>query len=75
MQLCASPRIALRFVSNTFLDLYYLAFPKDRNFTKCLVYAIYIVEFVQTMLFTHDAFAMFGYGFGDIEALIRMNFN
>ncbi|PBK86564.1 hypothetical protein ARMGADRAFT_531211 [Armillaria gallica] len=57
------------------LYLYYLAFPKDRNFTKCLVYAIYIVEFIQTMLFTHDAFAMFGYGFGDIEALIRMNFN
>ncbi|KAK0241046.1 hypothetical protein EDD85DRAFT_948138 [Armillaria nabsnona] len=57
------------------LYLYYLAFPKDRKITKCLVYGVYIVEFVQTMLFTHDAFAMFGYGFGDIEALIRMNFN
>ncbi|SJK98214.1 uncharacterized protein ARMOST_01475 [Armillaria ostoyae] len=57
------------------LYLYYLAFPKDRKITKCLVYGIYIVEFVQTILFTHDAFAMFGYGFGDIEALTRMNFN
>ncbi|PBK61306.1 hypothetical protein ARMSODRAFT_1025823 [Armillaria solidipes] len=57
------------------LYLYYLAFPKDRQFTKCLVYGIYIVEFVQTMIFTHDAFAAFGYGFGDMEALTDMHFN
>ncbi|KAK0468790.1 hypothetical protein IW261DRAFT_1573396 [Armillaria novae-zelandiae] len=55
--------------------LYYLAFPKDKKFAKYLVYGIYIVEFVQTVLFTHDAFAEFGYGFGDIEALTAMNFN
>ncbi|KAK0222463.1 hypothetical protein EDD85DRAFT_1028251 [Armillaria nabsnona] len=57
------------------LYLYYLAFPKDRRFTKYLVYGIYIVEFVQTMLVTHDAFSMFGYGFGDIEALTDMHFD
>ncbi|PBK87028.1 hypothetical protein ARMGADRAFT_1168900 [Armillaria gallica] len=57
------------------LYLYYLAFPKDRNFTKCLVYVIYIVEFIQTMFVTHDALAMFGYGFGDLEVLTRMDFN
>ncbi|KAK0214051.1 hypothetical protein IW262DRAFT_293319 [Armillaria fumosa] len=57
------------------LYLYYLAFPKDRNSTKHLVYGIYIIEFVQTILFTHDAFAVFGYGFGDIEVLTRMHFN
>ncbi|KAK0214040.1 hypothetical protein IW262DRAFT_1466600 [Armillaria fumosa] len=57
------------------LYLYYLAFPKDRKFTKYLVYGIYIIEFVQTMLFTYDAFAEFGYGFGDIEALTGMHFN
>ncbi|KAK0241047.1 hypothetical protein EDD85DRAFT_1019931 [Armillaria nabsnona] len=57
------------------LYLYYLAFPTDRKFTKCLVYGIYIVEFVQTMVFTHDAFATFGYGFGDLEALTGMYFN
>ncbi|KAK0459357.1 uncharacterized protein EV420DRAFT_1642322 [Desarmillaria tabescens] len=57
------------------LYLYYLAFPKDRRSTKCLVYGIYIVEFVQTMLVTHDAFAEFGYGFGDIDALTGMYFN
>ncbi|KAK0495062.1 hypothetical protein EDD18DRAFT_1310262 [Armillaria luteobubalina] len=57
------------------LYLYYLAFPKDRQFVKCLVYGIYIVEFVQTILVAHDAFAVFGYGFGDLEALTEMHFN
>ncbi|KAK0459315.1 uncharacterized protein EV420DRAFT_314798 [Desarmillaria tabescens] len=55
------------------LYLYYLAFPKDRKFTKYLVYGIYIVEFVQTMLITHDAFAVFGYGFGDVIVLTDMH--
>ncbi|PBK88449.1 hypothetical protein ARMGADRAFT_1084406 [Armillaria gallica] len=45
------------------LYLYYLAFPKDRKFTKYLVYGIYVVEFVQTILVSHDVFATFGYGF------------
>ncbi|SJK98154.1 uncharacterized protein ARMOST_01415 [Armillaria ostoyae] len=57
------------------LYLYYLAFPKDRQFIKCLVYGIYIVEFVQTALVAHDALAMFGFGFGDLEALTRIHFN
>ncbi|KAK0485578.1 hypothetical protein EDD18DRAFT_1260641 [Armillaria luteobubalina] len=57
------------------LYLYYLAFPKDRKFTKCLVYGIYLVEFVQTMIFTHDAFATFGYGFSDLKALTGMYSN
>ncbi|KAK0236496.1 hypothetical protein EDD85DRAFT_643368 [Armillaria nabsnona] len=57
------------------LYLYYLAFPNDRQFTKYLVYGIYIIEFVQTMLIAHNAFAMYGYGFGDIDALTRLNYN
>ncbi|KAK0484821.1 hypothetical protein IW261DRAFT_859690 [Armillaria novae-zelandiae] len=55
------------------LYLYYLAFPNDRRFAKYLVYGIYIIEFVQTVLITHDVFATFGYGFGDIDALTRTN--
>ncbi|SJL07009.1 uncharacterized protein ARMOST_10352 [Armillaria ostoyae] len=55
------------------LYLYYLAFPNDRRFTKYLVYGIYAIEFVQTMLVAHDAFAMYGYGFGDMDAVTRMN--
>ncbi|PBK86522.1 hypothetical protein ARMGADRAFT_882414, partial [Armillaria gallica] len=57
------------------LYLYYLAFPKDRKFTKYLVYGIYVVEFVQTILVSHDIFATFGYGFGNIEALTAVHFN
>ncbi len=76
MQLCASFRVVLiQIVSNSFsLDLYYLAFPNDRRSLKHLVYGIYVIEFVQTMLVAHDTFAMYGYGFGDIDALTRMNF-
>ncbi|KAK0454259.1 uncharacterized protein EV420DRAFT_1695803 [Desarmillaria tabescens] len=57
------------------LYLYYLAFPNDRKFTKYLVYGIYIVEFVQTMFITHDVFAVYGYHFGDVEALTEIHFN
>ncbi|KAJ7801535.1 hypothetical protein B0H13DRAFT_2389984 [Mycena leptocephala] len=57
------------------LFLYYQAFPKDKVSSKCLVYGIYMVEFVQTMLVTHDAFAMFGFGFGNVAALTNMHFD
>ncbi|KAK0226571.1 hypothetical protein IW262DRAFT_776848 [Armillaria fumosa] len=57
------------------LYLYYLAFPEDRKFTKYLVYGTYVVESVQTMLVSHDIFAVFGYGFGDLEAVTKMRFN
>ncbi|KAK0441029.1 hypothetical protein EV421DRAFT_1904957 [Armillaria borealis] len=52
-----------------------LSFPNDRKFTKYLVYGVYIVEFVQTILVTHDTFSVFGSGFGDMDALTAMNFN
>ncbi|KAK0241103.1 hypothetical protein EDD85DRAFT_948199 [Armillaria nabsnona] len=57
------------------LYLYYLAFPTDRQPIKYLVYGVYIVEFVQTMLITNDAFARFGYGFGELEALTAVHFS
>ncbi|KAK0214878.1 hypothetical protein IW262DRAFT_248553 [Armillaria fumosa] len=56
------------------LYLYYLAFPNDRRVTKYLVYGIYVIEIVQTMLVTHDVFATFGYGFGDMDALTKVDF-
>ncbi|KAK0484833.1 hypothetical protein IW261DRAFT_1668975 [Armillaria novae-zelandiae] len=56
------------------LYLYYLAFPNDRRSLKYLVYGIYVTEFVQTMFVAHDMFAMYGYGFGDLDALTKMNF-
>ncbi|PBK91113.1 hypothetical protein ARMGADRAFT_968819 [Armillaria gallica] len=55
------------------LYLYYLAFPNDRRFVKYLVYGIYVFEFVQTMLVTRRIFVTFGYGFGDMDALTRVD--
>ncbi|KAK0486307.1 hypothetical protein IW261DRAFT_1604474 [Armillaria novae-zelandiae] len=57
------------------LYLYYLAFPKDRQIVKCLVYGIYTVELVQAILVAHDAFAVFGHGFGDFDSLTNVHFN
>ncbi|KAK0484815.1 hypothetical protein IW261DRAFT_1416722 [Armillaria novae-zelandiae] len=45
------------------------------RFLKYLVYGIYVIESVQTILVAHDTFAMFGYGFGDMDALTRLNYN
>ncbi|KAJ7880462.1 hypothetical protein B0H13DRAFT_1891800 [Mycena leptocephala] len=55
--------------------LYYQAFPKDRLSTKCLVYSVYTLELVETIIITRDAFATFGYGFSDISALTKINSN
>ncbi|KAK0241077.1 hypothetical protein EDD85DRAFT_733852, partial [Armillaria nabsnona] len=57
------------------LYLYYLAFPNDKKFTKYLVYGVYVVELAQTILASHDAFGLFGYDFGDFEALTEMRLN
>ncbi|KAF8899687.1 hypothetical protein CPB85DRAFT_187537 [Mucidula mucida] len=54
--------------------LYYEAFPNDRLWTKCLVYGTYTLELTQTILIMHDAFVIFGTGFGDLEALIDAHF-
>ena len=71
--MCVTPSHSLQIVSNTFsLDLYYLAFPNDRRFIKYLVYGIYVIEFVQTMVVAHDMSKAFGYGFGDVGGLTSM---
>ncbi|KAK0194337.1 hypothetical protein F5146DRAFT_1184401 [Armillaria mellea] len=57
------------------LYLYYLAFPNDRPLIKYLVYGIYVIELTQTILVAHDAFVTVGYGFGDTDALTRVNFS
>ncbi|KAJ6580110.1 hypothetical protein DFH09DRAFT_1444531 [Mycena vulgaris] len=52
--------------------LYYEAFPVDRPVTKCLVYILFTIDVVQTILITHDAFATFGYGFDDVSAVTKL---
>ncbi|KAG7098297.1 hypothetical protein E1B28_000259 [Marasmius oreades] len=49
--------------------MYYLAFPKDRGFVKYLVYTVFLLDTLQTALFFHDAFNIFGAGFGDLANL------
>ncbi|KAJ7467588.1 hypothetical protein FB451DRAFT_1040199, partial [Mycena latifolia] len=49
------------------LYLYYQAFPNDKLPTKCVVYSVYTIGLAQTILQTHDAFATYGSGFGDIS--------
>ena len=50
-------------------DNYYLAFSKDPPRVKILVYAIYLAELVQNILFSQMAFKEFAAGFGSFEAL------
>ncbi len=50
-------------------DIYYISFPKDRLFAKCLVSAVYILETVQTAMLGHDAFETLAKGFGNVVAL------
>ncbi|KIM49806.1 hypothetical protein M413DRAFT_21944 [Hebeloma cylindrosporum] len=49
--------------------LYYLAFPNDRSYMKCLVYGIYFLEFVQSVFIVEAGFQTFVNGFGDFEVL------
>ncbi|KAF7354105.1 hypothetical protein MVEN_01097900 [Mycena venus] len=56
------------------LYLYYQAFPRDSGFTKSLVYTVYVIVLVQTVLMTCDAFTSFVYGFGDPSALTSLGF-
>ena len=50
-------------------DIYYLAFPNDALLKKLLVYAVYTVELVQTILVTRVAYTEFAAGFGKFEAI------
>ncbi|EKM52242.1 uncharacterized protein PHACADRAFT_211519 [Phanerochaete carnosa HHB-10118-sp] len=49
--------------------LYHIAFPRDHWPMKTLVYSVYLIEMVQTILVTFDAFHEYARGFGNLEAL------
>ena len=46
-----------------------MAFSKDRLTRKISVYAVYIAELVQTILYSQMAFKEFAVGFGSLKAL------
>ncbi|KAI0077533.1 hypothetical protein K474DRAFT_1707280 [Panus rudis PR-1116 ss-1] len=49
--------------------VYYLAFPNDRVVPKTLVAFVYVLEVLQTVLATKDAFRNFGTGWGNMVDL------
>ncbi|KAF9255457.1 hypothetical protein L218DRAFT_912323 [Marasmius fiardii PR-910] len=49
--------------------IYYNAFPSDRRGIQAMVYGLYVVETVQTVMITWDAFQNFVFGFGQLAAL------
>ncbi|KAH9952893.1 hypothetical protein BC827DRAFT_207945 [Russula dissimulans] len=51
--------------------VYSYNFAKDRKFLKILVYAIFLLETVQTVLSLVDLYYRFASGFGDIQRLIE----
>ncbi|KAL0069503.1 hypothetical protein AAF712_003538 [Marasmius tenuissimus] len=46
-----------------------MSFPKDRKIVKTLVYAVYLLDTTQTVIFFRDAYRIFATGFGDMAAL------
>ncbi|KAI0794953.1 hypothetical protein C8Q75DRAFT_803792 [Abortiporus biennis] len=52
--------------------LYYIAFPHDRLVPKTIVATSYIVELVQIIMSTRDAFRIFGKGWGVQEELDKV---
>ncbi|KAF9564065.1 hypothetical protein CPC08DRAFT_705602 [Agrocybe pediades] len=54
------------------LYMYYIAFPRDRTFSKCFVIGIYLWEAAQTFMLTESAFDAFARGFGDMSRLDKI---
>ncbi|TCD65364.1 hypothetical protein EIP91_002762 [Steccherinum ochraceum] len=49
--------------------IYYLAFPKDSRYLKAVVAFTYVLELLQTILATRDAYRQYGSGWGDLTQL------
>ncbi|KAK0200453.1 hypothetical protein DFS33DRAFT_1361690 [Desarmillaria ectypa] len=49
--------------------IYYISFPKDRLASKIIVYVLWLIESVQTVLNVYDMFDTFCYDFGNISEL------
>ncbi|KAL0957032.1 hypothetical protein HGRIS_003133 [Hohenbuehelia grisea] len=47
---------------------YYVSFPRDRAHIKAIVYSLFVLEMVQTVLMAYSAYKIFGSGYGDLDA-------
>ena len=56
------------------VDNYYLSFPKDPLYMKVTVYFSFVLELLQTAMVTHDTWAIFVSGFGDMAELNDLHF-
>ena len=59
--------IFMSFKTWHYVDMYYLAFPTDPKRNKFFVYSVFILEVMQTIMFTYTAFHVFGEGYGNLE--------
>lgn len=48
---------------------YYFSFPNDKACYKIVVAIVYILELLQTIIISHDAFESFGLRFGNFSSL------
>ncbi|KAF8900379.1 hypothetical protein CPB85DRAFT_1228526, partial [Mucidula mucida] len=55
--------------------IYYDGATPDRLLTRCLVYGVYVIECIQTVFVTYDAFVIFAFGFGDVQSLTAAHFH
>jgi hypothetical protein len=55
--------------------IYYLNFPGDKTFSKCLVYGTYSLELIQTVISAADMYYWFAAGFGNMERLGNVHFS
>ncbi len=56
-------------------DIYYEGFTQDRTITRYLVYGVFVMELIQTVLVSFDAFSVFAFGFGDLASLTAMHYH
>ena len=68
--LCVGCLILRTSIADTLpLDWYYIAFPKDRWLPKVLVYSIFILDTVQTIMVTDDVYNAYARNFGNVSTV------
>lgn len=50
-------------------DIYWTAFPSDQWHTKALVYTLFVLDSLQSILLARDGFSIFAEGFGNVKRL------
>ncbi|TFL00206.1 hypothetical protein BDV98DRAFT_122174 [Pterulicium gracile] len=76
VQLTASPLIGallnwgLFGVLSVQVYIYHITFSDDRTISKALVYGVYLIEVVQTLLSAVDIYHWFGTGYGNMDYLM-----